>query len=417
MLNKSQLCIWYVSKYVSPPGNSSAGSRGYMIMKELSKSGHACVIITSDSNMLGEVPNFQSAYHYQKDDHLHITWIKTFKYSSAKSLRRIMSWLDFEWRLLWMPESKISPPNVVVVSSLSLLTILNGFRLRRKYGCKLFFEVRDIWPLSIVEEGGFSEKNPLVTMLSFIERWGYKYSDGIIGTMPNLKEHVSDVLGYEKKVSCVPMGLDFEVYSNAIDVNDDYIKRYLSSGKFTIVHAGTIGITNALDTFFKCAELLAKRNDIQFLVVGEGGLKDKYKAQYAHLENLIFAPRVPKSMVQSVLSKCDLLYFSTYPSKVWKYGQSLNKIIDYMVAGKPIVASYSGFPSMINEANCGSYVPAGDVYALRDEILRYQNLPISERQILGARGREWIFKNRLYSNLAEDFLKAITTPTIIKECK
>ena len=42
-------------------------------------------------------------------------------------------------------------------------------------------------------------------------------------------------------------------------------------------------------------------------------------------------------MVQSVLSRCDLLYFSVHVSTVWKYGQSLNKVIDYMLAGKPVV--------------------------------------------------------------------------------
>ena len=40
-------------------------------------------------------------------------------------------------------------------------------------------------------------------------------------------------------------------------------------------------------------------------------------------------------------------------SKVWDYGQSMNKIVDYMMAGKPVVASYSGYPSMLNEAGSG----------------------------------------------------------------
>jgi glycosyltransferase involved in cell wall biosynthesis len=119
---------------------------------------------------------------------------------------------------------------------------------------------------------------------------------------------------------------------------------------------------------------------------------------------LTFAPRVAKSMVQTVLSKCDLLYFSVHVSKVWQYGQSLNKVIDYMMAGKPIVASYTGFPSMINEADCGSYVPAGDVKALQKEVERYAQMPELERMVMGARGRSWLLANRKYTKLAEDYL-------------
>jgi glycosyltransferase involved in cell wall biosynthesis len=94
-------------------------------------------------------------------------------------------------------------------------------------------------------------------------------------------------------------------------------------------------------------------------------------------------------------------------SKVWQYGQSLNKVIDYMMAGKPVVASYTGFPSMINEANCGTYVPAGDVAALKDEIARYARMETQERLLIGARGKAWLIENRSYDKLAKEYLGII----------
>ena len=112
-------------------------------------------------------------------------------------------------------------------------------------------------------------------------------------------------------------------------------------------------------------------------------------------------------MVQSVLSRCDLLYFSVHVSEVWRYGQSLNKVIDYMLAGKPVVASYTGYPSMINEAGCGTYVPAGEEDSLRQEILRYARMPADEREATGARGRAWILQERTYPALAARYLKIL----------
>jgi glycosyltransferase involved in cell wall biosynthesis len=153
-----------------------------------------------------------------------------------------------------------------------------------------------------------------------------------------------------------------------------------------------------------CAESMKDDPGVHFLVVGEGDLRVNYQNKYAHLPNLTFAPRVPKQMVQSVLSRCDLLYFSVHVSTVWKYGQSLNKVIDYMLAGKPVVASYTGYPSMINEADCGTYVPAGDVAALRQEILRFAAMGATQREAIGQRGRSWILASRRYETLAKNYL-------------
>lgn len=396
--------IWYVSKYVSPPAKASAGARGFMIMRELARLGHHCIIITSDSNQLADVPNLATDYYFEEVEGVRLCWVRTLKYSVAKSMRRIMSWLDFEWKLWRLPKQQFPDPDVVIVSSLSLLTILNGFLIRARYNCRLVFEVRDIWPLTIVEEGGFSRWNPLVLGLSLIEKLGYRYADVIVGTMPNLGEHVAKVLGYEKTTYCIPMGVDEAFLTVFQPLPDDFAMKYLPPGKFIVAHVGTIGITNALDTFFNCAQAMTSDRHVHFLVVGEGNLRTHYQEKYAHLPNLTFAPKVPKQMVQTVLSFCDLLYFSVHTSEVWRYGQSLNKVIDYMLSGKPVIASYTGYPSMINEAGCGTYVPAGDLMTLLNEIRRYATMDSKEREEIGQRGRQWILTHRLYENLAQGYL-------------
>lgn len=400
-------CVWYISKYVTPSVGGSAGGRGYLLMKELIRLGQRVVLITSDSNHLGQIPVLDQAYVRQDVDGIELWWVRTMKFQAAKSLKRILSWMDFEWRLFRMPKSEMPKPDVVVISSLSLLTILNGFVLRWRYRCRLVFEIRDIWPLTLTEEGGFSRLNPLVVGLGVIEKLGYRHADAIVGTMPNLGSHVANVLGERKATFCIPMGVDELALSFGEPLPDEYIEKYIPKGKFIVVHAGTIGITNALDTLLDCAESMKDNSRIHFLIVGEGGLRAHYQHKYAHLNNLTFAPRVPKQMVQAVLSHCDLLYFAVHASKVWEYGQSLNKVIDYMLAGKPVVASYTGYPSMINEADCGTYVPAGDVVALRSELLRYAAMDEDQRFEIGQRGRNWIISHRNYPALAKRYLSVL----------
>ncbi len=403
--------IWYISKYVAPPRTDSVGMRGFLLMREFAKLGFQSVILTSDSNALVGVPILENPYQKELIEGVQVWWLRTMKYEIAKSFRRILSWLDFEWRLWRMPKESLFKPDVVIVSSLSLLTVLNGLWLKRKYQCRLVFEVRDIWPLTLTEEGGFSRLNPLVLALGWIEKLGYRYADAVVGTMPNLGEHVANVLDETKPTGCIPMGIDEADLLSDMKLTPGYSEEHIPMGKFIVAHVGTIGITNALDVFFECATKMQDNTKVHFLTVGDGDLRAHYQHRYSYLPNLTFAPRVPKSMVQAVLARCDLLFFSVHVSKVWHFGQSLNKMIDYMLAGKPVVASYTGYPSMINEAESGSFVPAGDVEALQTEVQRYVNMPVEERLEIGARGRNWIIATRTYSKLAQDYLKILFPAT------
>ncbi len=398
--------IWYVSKYFESPTESSPGGRPFLVWKELAKDGFNAVVITSDSNHLMYTPRVEGKVLEQNLEGVRVFWLNTLKIKTAKSFKRILSWLHFEYRLFFMNKKNLPAPDLIVVSSLSLLTILNGLYLRRKYKCKLAFEIRDIWPLTLTEEGGYSKNNIFVKVLAYVEKLGYKHADYIIGTMPNLGEHVANILGYEKEAYCLPMGVPDQVIDISTDlVDQSYFDKYFPEGKFFVVYAGTVGITNALDIFFECAQKMSGNDNIHFVLLGDGGLKSSYMARYGSLKNLTFAERVEKYQVQSVLSRADVLYLSTFPSEIWKYGQSLNKMIDYMLAGKPVIASYSGYPSMLNEADSGFFVPAGDLNALVEKIEALYALPKEERIEIGKRGRRWLLENRTYQKIKDDFVK------------
>lgn len=325
----------------------------------------------------------------------------------SKSLRRILSWISFEFWLFWLPKKRLPRPDAIIVSCPSPIAILNGLRLRRQFNCRLVYEVRDIWPLSIISEGGFSPRNPLVTVLALCERIAYRRADLVVGLMPNLEAHVRQVSASTKPVACIPMGVS-ETQIGIRQVSSSLRKSSISSEpRFLVGYAGSLGISNAMETLFSCAELMGSNSSVHFAVMGDGQLRDGYQRRWGHLRNVTFLDAVPRSEVCSFLESCDLLYFATKGSRVWDYGLSLNKLTDYMLSGKPILGSYSGFPSMVNEAGCGSFVPAGDVEALKVEILRYQAMPTNEREALGVRGRLWITQHRGYQRLAMTYLQLL----------
>lgn len=102
-----------------------------------------------------------------------------------------------------------------------------------------------------------------------------------------------------------------------------------------------------------------------------------------------------------------MLYLSTHDSKIWDYGQSLNKLIDYMMSGKPVVASYSGYQSMLNEANSGFFIPTNNVVSIVNAIKYFKDMDPSERACYGKRGKAWVEENHNYKNIALKYCNKI----------
>lgn len=398
--------IWYLCKYVSKPGDGYVGMRSFYLMKELSNMGFEIDLITSSSSAF-----LQNTSHKKLDvisPSFSFHQIRGISYPKANSILRLLSWFEFELKFFFFKKKKLRKPDVIIVSSLSFLTIVNGLFWKKVYSAKLIFEVRDIWPLTLIEEGGYSKFNPFIVILSFIEKLGYNFSDIIIGTMPNLKSHVLEVTNKNSsKVICVPFGIPGS--------NEDLVFRSDFSPKsanknFVIGYVGTIGMTNALDTLF-CAlqEVDMVELNIECHIAGDGPLLEKYKQKYNFITNLKFLGHVDKKDVGELISTFDVVYFSTFKSKVWNYGQSLNKVIDYMLSGKPILASYSGFPSMIDEANCGWFIEAENSNALAKKIIQISKFKKDELVQLGTNGRDWIKENRSYTSLAKYLKHQILT--------
>ena len=114
--------------------------------------------------------------------------------------------------------------------------------------------------------------------------------------------------------------------------------------------------------------------------------------------------------LQDILSQCDVLFFSALPSEIWNYGWSPNKLIDYMISERPIIATYDGYRSMINEAECG-FIKAGCTDSILKELLRLKEMDKNDLNLIG-RGKIWLFKNRTWEKLMKTILVYLMYKTI-----
>lgn len=327
--------------------------------------------------------------------------------------KRILSWILFEFRLLyWCYFQTKEKPDAIIVSSLSILTFLSGVILKRKYNCKLIVEVRDIWPLTVIESKGWSKNNPFIWFLSYVERKGYRSADAIIGTMPNLKEHVINVCpGSEHKVHYQPMGYDPDFNYGSAAQTDSFADFFNTTAKekFVVGYAGSIGFANCVDQIVDAANAL-KDEPVIFTILGDGPLKPKILKQVEDygLTNIHFFDKVAKNQVGVFLSHPDLLINPWKGGNtLYKYGVSPNKWIDYMHSAKPILVSLDGYHTIINDANCGKFIEADNPEKMAEEILKFSKMDKTELREMGYNGKKYLIEKLSYDVLAASYLKII----------
>ena len=399
--------IWFISKYASPP-QSRGGQRGISLAKEFVRAGHRAAVITSTSNHFAifekdQWVRIERGFSKASFDGVTMLAHATYAYRKTASAKRILSWVHFEWGLLRLPTRHLPEPSHIIVSSLSLLSILNGYRLARRFRAKLVFEVRDIWPLTLQTESGLSHKNPLVTLLAAIESFGYRKSDLVVGTMPNLEEHVHSVSGTKPRVETIPLGIDEDL----MRLVPQYVPPPHNQSPTIVGYSGSIGRTNSLDVLLDAALKIGPDQNLEFHFWGGGDLVESYRKENRGQSHIFFHGHLERQKLFHEVHKAHLLLLATDDSVLWKYGQSLNKMVEYMMMGRPVIVSYSGYPSMINEAGSGVFVEASDSTALMQTLLDFGSLPRKELERLGRNGRKWVVSHRGYAQLSKEYLEIL----------
>ena len=324
------------------------------------------------------------------------------------NLRRIISWIWFEIQIL-RSFSMIRKwrPDVIMVSSLSILTFISGIILKKILKIPLIVEVRDIYPLTLVEVAGFKVWNPAVLLLGIVEKAGYKNADQIVSSLPNLGPHVEQRLGYAKSVHWLPMGYDPDFYREIEDQNtepnlaDQQITQTKSD--FSVGYCGTVGLANALQASLLGFDLASDElPNAHLWIIGGGNLLDKYKEKFAHNQNIHFLGHQPKKNISKLISHFDVVINPWLDRPIYKYGVSPNKWIDYMQAAKPILAPYGGFKFLIDEHDAGWFIEPESAETFRREIVKLAGLPRTDLVQKGLNGKKLLENNLSYANLANN---------------
>lgn len=393
--------IWIINQYASTPEYGYAG-RHYYLGRELAKLGFNVYLITSAAHhLLRERPDFGTKFHFEKDGGLTVVWVKMPEYSEAHSQVRALGWFLFPWRIQSLARRIKDRPDVVLCSSPSIFSFWGAKRLARKFGARLMFEVRDIWPLTLTEIGGHSPSHPFIRLMQKVEDQAYRDSERVVSNLRNAVEHMVG-RGMERgKFSWIPNGFSLDEVRLAASLTSD-VQNQLPDNKFVVGYTGTVGVANALDTLLDAAALLQEHQDIAFVVVGGGKQKQELQARVAKegLDNIYFIDPIPKIQVQAMLARFDVCYLGWLDDPLYRFGIGANKIPEYLYAGKPVLHAYSGNCDPIADARAGISVPAGQPDKLAAAVLELYQKPASEREAMGMNGHHVAMETYEYGSLA-----------------
>src|SRR5699024_7385865 len=289
--------------------------------------------------------------------------VKTVPYRN-NGLNRIKNIIFFYKNLFHVVKKykeKHGKPDVILASSVHPLTLVAGIKIAKKLGIPCICEVRDLWPESLVAYGTLNEKSIITKLLYFGEKWIYKRADKIIMTWQGGKDYIVDKC-WEKKVSLSKV----KYISNGvvIDTFDKNSEEYVISDPDldnknykNIIYTGSIRKVNNLGLILNVARIIQDKgyNNIRFLIYGSGNQMQQLKkrCEMENITNVIFKGSVDKKYVPSILTKSDINILHNSSTSLDKYGQSKNKLFEYLASGNCIIQTYTTGYSICDKYKCG----------------------------------------------------------------
>ena len=408
--------ILYIEHYA---GSLEMGMefRPYYFAREWEKMGHKVRIIAADfSHVRKQNPVVSSDFELQNIDGIEYQWVKTGRYE-GNGVARARTLFEFCSKVYFRAREIVDDfcPDVVISSSTYPLDVYPSLKIKKIRGkkCKYIHEAHDLWPLTLIELAGWSEKHPFIKLLARAEKKAFSRSDAIVAVAAGEADYmISHGMQSYDKFTHIPNGVvldDWKSEECLPEIHEALLEQLKRENKLIVCYLGGHALSNALDAYLDAAKELRDDDRFAFICVGEGvekkNLQERVKRE--SIVNMHMLPGIAKKQVPTLLGRCDALYIGAAPCSLYRYGVSMNKVYDYMMAGKPIIYGVEAKNNDVEEAGCGITVAPGDASEIIEAVLALNNMTQEERARMGNNGRNWVTDNCDYSRLAEKLLEVM----------
>lgn len=383
--------IWLVNHYAVPPQYYPL-ARPSLFAKNLMKMGHEVTIIAASTVHNSDMNMIQGSEKIKKEtiDGIPYVFVKCVEYQ-GNGIKRVLNILEFAFKLRAVCES-LEQPDVLIATSFDPISCWQAIRYAKKHHIKAIAEIADLWPETLVAYGKAGANHPVVRLLRAIEKKIYRDADAVVFTMEGaydyIKEQEWENIIPREKVHCINNGIDlseFDANSAAYEVPDADLLR---EDRFNVVYTGSIRAVNNLGILLDSAKKLSDP-DIQILVWGDGDELEhlKERCETEQISNVIFKGKVEKKYIPYITKHADVNILHNTETPIMRFGLSLNKMFDYLAAGKPILVDFHGNYNPVLTNGAGIETRSNAPEDIAAGIERMAHMDPDERSRLGAQAR------------------------------
>jgi colanic acid biosynthesis glycosyl transferase WcaI len=407
--------ILYVSQYF-PPEMGAPAARAAELAHHWAESGHEVSVLTGFPNHpTGVVPpewrsRLRRLTYRESVGRVNVfrTWL--WPLPNRKAHERMRNYASFclsaALRGLTIPR-----PDVVIATSPQLLVGLSGWWIAFSRQIPFVFEVRDLWPESLIAVGADNEDSLLYHALSAIAKFLYQRAQLIVVVAPAFKEHLMRHWRVPaEKIAVVENGVETHLFTPSPPAANDSLRRQLGiAERFLVTYIGTMGNAHGLETLLDAAAQLRHQNPkVLFLLVGEGAEKARIQslAESSGLDNVRFLDQQPRETIPAFISASDACLVLLKKTDVFKTVIP-TKMLEFMSCARPLILGVDGQArQIVEDAGAGLVIEPENSAALAQAITQLAaNRELGES--LGQKGREYILRNFSRREMAEKYIDVL----------
>lgn len=383
-----------------PPETGAGPTRWDELTKRWAKDTEVTVITSAPDYPEGELyDGYENAWlHRDTRGDIEVLYTKTITSSSGNLPRRS---LKFIWFMLlsFLVGLRYTSPTAVVATSPQPLTGVSAWLLARVKGGTFVYEVRDLWPETILAVSEFDNR-VIIWLLDQTVAFLYRRSDILVVVSRAFINPITDRSVDQSKIVYHPNGIDPLFYE--VGCEPPASVSNLSDG-FTVSYVGTIGRTHGLEIIVEAARKLP---DVQFVLVGEGAERKRLQRAASNLDNVVFVGRRPKAEVPYFLAAADIALVHLKPRDVFKTVIP-SKLLEAMAAGLPVVLGVRGEAERIlSEADAGLSIEPDNTEELVAAVEKLRDDPTLRDQ-LSKHGYEYVIEEFNWDTIAAEYLSNI----------
>lgn len=391
--------IWIVNHYASDPAISATGSRHFSLSRHLHRMGWAPVIFAASSEHNSSNQRLKGGVNIGTAERAGVVFrlLRSPSYE-GNGPRRVLNMVSFAFSLLRKPSVRgIELPSIVLGSTVHPLAALAAYRLSRRYRVPFIFEIRDLWPQTLIDMGKLSQHGFPAAVLRALERYLCNRAARVITLLPSASKYLESVGVAPEKVVWVSNGTDAKQFDSFAPLERE---------KFTFLYFGSMGHANGLDAIvdgYKLATENDPDSDSRLVLVGEGSekLRLQKKAQETGLSHQVeFWDAVPKQDIPNIAAQADCLVLNLLDLSVYRFGISLNKLFDYMASARPIIIASNASNNPVRDADGGLCVEANNSAAIGDAMRAVMSATAAQRRVWSENAKRHALKNYDYEVLA-----------------